>query len=216
MNHRSNFDGLRVVVSLTVIAVFAASEHGCDRIAVTLDDSRKEVVAYRLSTWKSMHFEDPVVAAEHMTAVRKLGCEAWQEDHGGHIDIVYRCLQWMRVLIASHEMAKQKLDWLEAAGFDTHHSHLDEAFLQGEEAVEIRLDEWRTLHLEGVNSGKADEMLKTLRGVSAAVQSESHQGHLDIKFRCPGPTTLRVADRESADKLHDLLSEYGFDVRRTR
>lgn len=216
MKRLSSLRPLRAAVSFSVIALIVASEHGCDRSEVPPIESGDEVVAYRLPTLKSMHFDDPASATEHMKAVRKLGCEAWQEDHGGHIDIVYRCSQWMRLLIASRETAIQKLDWLEAAGFDTHHSHLDESFREGNESVEICLEEWRTLHLDGLDAVKTNEVLETLRGVSAAVQSERHEGHLDVKFRCPVSTTLRVADREAADKIHDILKEFGFEVRRTK
>ena len=62
-----------VVCCLAVLILSSASEAG-------------EAIAYRLSNTKEMHFDDARKAEQHLAAVRKLGCEARMDSHGGHTD----------------------------------------------------------------------------------------------------------------------------------
>src|SRR5690606_34141223 len=85
--------------------------------------SAEEAIAYRLSDWHEMHFEDPVKAEQHLAAVRKLGCEVRQDAHDGHVDVVYRSARWQALEVASDELAHQWEDWLKGSGFETLHGH---------------------------------------------------------------------------------------------
>ncbi len=42
-----------------------------------------ETVAFVLSNWKTMHFDDAGKAAQHAETIKKLGCEMKQEKHAG-------------------------------------------------------------------------------------------------------------------------------------
>ena len=85
--------------------------------------AEKEVVAYRLTQWKASHFDDQARARQHYDTVKKLGCEAKQDDHGGHIDVSYRCEKWKEIALKDHDAVHRWEKWLKAAGFETKHTH---------------------------------------------------------------------------------------------
>ena len=82
-----------------------------------------ESIAYRLSETKEMHFDDARKAEQHLAAVKKLGCEAKIDSHGGHTDVIYRSTRWQSMEFATDELAHQWEDWLKKAGFETLHGH---------------------------------------------------------------------------------------------
>lgn len=175
------------------------------------DHAHGESIAFRLADWKEMHFDDGAKADAHVAAVKRLGCEVKKDGHDGHIDVVYRCINWKTVEVASHELAEQWQLWLVNAGFDTHHGHVDESFTEGPEVVEFRALEWKTLH-DDVNS---DRMVAALRKVGADVRVEKHGNHADVRYRCPVWSDIHVADHGSAEKWVDWLKGNGFEVRHT-
>ena len=82
-----------------------------------------ESIAYRLPKTKEMHFDDGRKAEQHLAAVKKLGCEARMDTHGGHTDVLYRSSQWQVMEVANDKLAHQWEDWLKKAGFETVHGH---------------------------------------------------------------------------------------------
>ena len=82
-----------------------------------------ESIAYRLSETKEMHFDDARKAEQHLAAVKKLGCEARLDSHGGHTDVIYRSTRWQSMEVATDELAHQWEDWMKKAGFETLHGH---------------------------------------------------------------------------------------------
>lgn len=175
--------------------------------------SHGEVVAYRLADWKEMHFDDPMKAAQHLKAVRDLGCEAKQESHSGHIDIVYRCPQWKQAPVQTHKLAEQWLGWLKAAGFDTHHPHVHETFLHGDEVIEIRLADWKTAHMDGPMVAQVKDFTTTLQDMGCEVRRDSHGDHVDLAFRCPIWVTLHVPNHDAAEKWQTWLRSHGFETK---
>lgn len=80
-------------------------------------------VAYRLKETKTLHFDDPAKARQHLDAVRRLGCEARMDDHGGHLDVSCRQTAWTALTLSSEDTAHQWNLWLVKAGFETIHAH---------------------------------------------------------------------------------------------
>ena len=83
----------------------------------------EEEVEYRLATWKTMHFDDAKKGDAHHKAVKDLGCEVKKDSHDGHTDVSYRCKDWKKMTVASHDAAHQWEKWLKGAGFETKHAH---------------------------------------------------------------------------------------------
>ena len=85
--------------------------------------AESEVVTFRLAQWKSAHFDDAKTAQANFATFKQLGCEAEQQQHGGHFDVRYRCVQWRSIALASHNEAHQWERWLKTYGFETSHQH---------------------------------------------------------------------------------------------
>lgn len=192
-------------------ALDAAEDHGHSHDHA--GHGHGEMVAYRLAEWHEMHFDDPAKAAQHLKAVQDLGCEARQANHGGHIDIVYRCPTWRQVPVQTHALAEQWLGWLKGSGFDTHHPHVSEAFLHGDEVIEIRLTNWKSAHMEGPMLAQSKEFATALQDLGCEVRSENHGNHLDLAFRCPVWVTLHVPNHEAAEQWQTWLRGHGFETK---
>jgi hypothetical protein len=85
--------------------------------------AEKFLVDYRVTKWKTTHFDDAKTAGLHHTTVTKLGCQAKKESHSGHYDVSYVCPQWRRIALKTHNEAHQWEKWLRASGFETKHTH---------------------------------------------------------------------------------------------
>lgn len=173
------------------------------------DHAHGESIAFRLADWKEMHFDDAAKADAHVAAVKRLGCEVKKAGHDGHIDVVYRCTDWTKVEVKSHQLAEQWQTWLMNSGFDTHHGDVDPSFTEGAEVVEFRAKDWQTLH----GDANSDRMIATLRKVGADVRVERHGNHSDVSYRCPVWSDIHLTDHDNAEKWMAWLKGNGFEVR---
>jgi len=170
-----------------------------------------ESLAFFLPEWKSMHFDDPNVAAQHAETVQKLGCEVKQDNHAGHIDVSYRCAAWRSLDIASHELADQWGQWLASSGFDVSHSHTDPVFAEGPEAVGFRMLEWKNLH--GNGSPEETQFIEQLKRVGCEVRIDQHKDHSGFYFRAPTWRDIHLADHATAEQWVAWLKQNGFETK---
>jgi len=211
------------VLTVCALASFAlpsafAQEHshaghdhtGHDHVGHDHDQSG-ESLAFQLTDWKSLHFDDANKATQHAATVNKLGCEVKQDNHAGHIDVAYRCAQWKEMKVKNHSMAVQWENWLTKSGFDVSHSHPDPAYAVGPEAVEFRRMNWKQMHGDG--SANEKQFVATLQQLGCEVRMEKHAGHSDIAFRAPTWRDVHVTDHSKADQLMAWLKQNGFEVR---
>lgn len=170
----------------------------------------KETIAFQLAQWKTMHFEDAAKAKQHGDMVKKLGCEIKQGQHAGHIDVSYRCAEWRTLVVDTHELADQWTGWLKGSGFDVSHTHPDASYAEGNEVVEFRLVNWKSIH----GSGGADEkeLISRLKKLGCEVVVSPHAGHSDIKYRAPTWRDAHLTQHAAADDLGKWLKKYGFEV----
>ncbi len=214
---------IRTLCSLAFAALFGIVDGG-------------EAIAYRLTDWKEMHFDDPDKAAQHLAAVQKLGCEARQESHGGHTDVVYRSTQWQALELADDALAHQWEAWLIGAGFESLHGHAEShnghdhgavGLIEhdhdghsheghdhgplGAEEVAYRLTEWRTTHVD--NMEQLPQFLALMKGLGCEVHTQQHDGHTDVSVRCPEWKHVEVATHEIASGWEGWLRKSGFEVR---
>jgi hypothetical protein len=172
-----------------------------------------EVLAYRLPQGKTMHFKETGVAAQHLAAVKQLGCEAQQVADAEHTDVVYRCADWRTMTLASHELAVQWEGWLKEAGFDVFHGHVSPEYLQGPEVVEYRLQEWRTLHAEGPQVAQLPPLIERLKAIGCEVEQDPHEGHADVRYRCPIWTEVHLANHATAEQWLAWFKAQGFETK---
>lgn len=83
----------------------------------------QEIVKFRLTNWKTAHFDDAKKAQSQSGTLKQIGCEVKLHAHGSHHDVSYRCIQWRSISLKSHKQAQQWERWLKLHGFETAHHH---------------------------------------------------------------------------------------------
>ena len=78
------------------------------------------------------------------------------------------------------------------------------------EDVLYRLETWKAKHIHGAD--KAETIAKTLTKLGCEVQRNDHDGHYDVKYRCPKWKKLSLKTHEEAHKWESWLKEYGFQT----
>lgn len=182
-------------------------------------------IAYRLPAWKTMHFDDPVQAQQHLAAVQQLGCVARSENHGGHIDVTYRTAGWRHVTVASDQLAHRWEGWLKGAGFETLHGHAEDP-LGGEhrhdhaghdhahgaaEMVAYRLTRWTTQRFS--DTTEAGQFVSVAKGFGCEVREEGRDGSLDVSVRCLVPHHAEFVSHDAAQAWEQWLRKFGFETR---
>jgi hypothetical protein len=195
---------------LAMPGIAVGQEHDHTHDGHSHGDHAGESLAFQLTDWKSMHFDDAKKAALHVATVKKLGCEVKQDNHAGHIDVTYRCAKWRELQVKNHNMAEQWANWLSKSGFDVSHSHPDPAYAKGPEAVEFRLVTWKRIHGDGSDNER--RLIATLKKLGCEVRLDQHAGHSDIAFRAPTWRDVHVANHAQADQLMNWLKQNGFET----
>lgn len=193
-------------------------------------------VAYRLKETKTIHFDDSQKAQLHLDAVKKLGCEAKINDHGGHMDVMYRLTTWKALTLADENTAHSWEDWMKKSGFETLHAHgeehshgaagdahfghqhgLADGHFHGdghnhgpasEEILTYSMTEWKTTHSR--DQQEADELSAIMKGLGCDVRVQAHGDHDDVMFRCPLPMHLELASHSAASSWESWLQQTGF------
>ncbi|MEQ9411781.1 MAG: hypothetical protein RIK87_28960 [Fuerstiella sp.] len=163
-------------------------------------------VAYRLKEVKTIHFDDPGKAQLHLDAVRRLGCEARMDDHGGHLDVSCRLTQWKALTLADEDTAHRWNAWLTKAGFETIHAH-------GENHDHTGHDHSGHDHSTGTGLQGGHQ-----HGVA---DGHSHSDRRDhgpasveiLTYLLPDWTTTHSRNQREADELRAILKGLGCDVR---
>lgn len=163
-------------------------------------------IAYRLKETKTIHFDDGRKAQLHLDAVKKLGCEAKMDDHGGHMDVMYRLKTWKALTLADENTAHQWEDWMKKSGFETLHAHGEEHDHSGADHA-------------GHNHGAAG-------GSHAGHQHGLEDGHFQgdghdhgqaaqeiLTFSLSTWKTTHSKDRRDEDELIAILKGLGCEVR---
>ena len=104
-------------------AAWLASQ-GLETIVVNpVPEPGLEVVRFRRSDWRNVHMDDATKAAQLLSTLKMIGCEADQHEHDGHVDIRFRCNQWQSIALQNHASAVSWQEWLKNLEFETEHSH---------------------------------------------------------------------------------------------
>ena len=85
------------------------------------------------------------------------------------------------------------------------------AMASGAELVKYQLTNWKAKHIH--DTKKSDVIAKTLTKLKCEVKKEQHNGHIDLKYRCPKWHTLELKTHEEAHKWEKWLKEYGFTTK---
>ncbi|TWT83892.1 hypothetical protein CA13_53660 [Planctomycetes bacterium CA13] len=82
------------------------------------------------------------------------------------------------------------------------------AIASADEVVRYQLTEWKAKHIH--DEKKADTISKTLKKLGCELEKHQHDGHIDVKYRCPKWHELKLETHDEAHKWEAWLKEYGF------
>jgi hypothetical protein len=84
------------------------------------------------------------------------------------------------------------------------------ADVSAEEIVRYRLTEWKRQHLHDAVKGK--KIMDTLTKLGCEIQKEDHNGHIDLKYRCPEWKQLELKSHDDAHKWESWLKSFKFET----
>lgn len=208
----------RWILALAPAALLAA---GAEPACGAEDADGEFTIAFRLGKWKSMHFDDAAMARQHLATVKRIGCEARQENHGGHTDVNYRCTEWKTMALGSVTLVPQWKAWLQQAGFETLHGH-DAA--QGHahshhghqpgtqrEEVTYRLTRQSNQHFD--RPEEAEQFLAIVKALGCEAVKSRHGNHIDVSFRCADWKCAEFPSHDAAHGWETWLKAAGFETR---
>ena len=82
------------------------------------------------------------------------------------------------------------------------------AIAGAEEIVRYQLSDWKAQHIH--DAKKADTIAATLQKLGCELRKEQHNGHIDVKYRCPKWRQLKLNSHAEAHKWEKWLKEYHF------
>jgi len=177
-----------------------------------------ESIAYRLSDWKEMHFDDdPGKAAQHLAAVQKLGCEVQPNSEAGHADVVYRSVKWQVLEVADEKLAHQWEAWLKGSGFETIHGHAEDH----EHGDHKHGDHEHGDHEHGDHEHADDEHADDEHGDHEHGDADhDHDGHEhgpgeieEVTYRLADWKTMHIENRNQLPELIALMKGFGCEIR---
>ena len=78
------------------------------------------------------------------------------------------------------------------------------------EIVRYRCENWKAKHIH--DDDKATTIAETLKKLGCEVQEFEHNGHRDVKYRCPEWRELRLKTHAEANRWEKWFKEYGFQT----
>jgi hypothetical protein len=82
------------------------------------------------------------------------------------------------------------------------------ALASADEIVRYQLSNWKAKHIH--DAKKAVVITKTLKKLGCEIKQEAHNGHIDVKYRCPKWRQLELDSHSEASKWEKWLKEYHF------
>jgi hypothetical protein len=176
----------------------------------------KLILGYRMLDWKANHIHDAAAAATQAETLRKLGCEVKTAQHDGHSDVQFRTVYWKSLALDSAEQLQQWKTWLETVGFDVIHGRVASsqqarnADGSHKEVVKYRLVNWRSQHIH--QAAEIGQLTTLYRALACEVENLAHDGHTDLRYRCPEWMEIELPSHTAAHKWQEFLKKAGFET----
>lgn len=81
---------------------------------------------------------------------------------------------------------------------------------QAAEIVRYKLADWKAKHIH--DAKKADTISDTLKKLGCETARAEHNGHIDVRYRCPQWRQLDLKTHEEASKWEKWLKDYHFET----
>lgn len=179
-------------------------------------EGNKLILGYRMLDWRAKHVHDAATVNVQVETLRKLGCEVKTAQHDGHSDVQYRTVYWKSLALDSDEQLQQWKTWLEAMGFDVLHGQpaIDQpppaAGGGPREIVKYRLTQWRSQHIH--QAAEVGQLMTLYRALACELEKAGHDGHTDLKYRCPEWKQIELPSHTAAHKWQEFLQKAGFET----
>ena len=165
-------------------------------------------LGFRVTQWKTIHTSSQEEAQKELDTLKRIGCQAVSESHGGHIDVRYICPDWKSIKLSSNQLVSQWATWCQAKGMET-------VVMQPPESTQLptvhfRLTKPRTIHLHNQVEGK--QVINTLELVGCSVTTSNHGDHLDATFSCPEWLTIELPSEDAAHSWQKWFQDSGFET----
>lgn len=194
----------------------AAQEGTAVAYSADVDNSHKLILGFRMLDWNTKHMHDAAAATQHAETLRKLGCEVKTAQHNGHIDVQCRTVYWKSLALDGQDQLQQWKAWLELAGFDVIHGRpaSSQKALNDDgthkEVVKYRLAGWRSQHIH--QEAEIGQLTTLYRSLACEIEHLDHDGHTDLKYRCPQWMEIDLPSHQAAHKWQEFLNKAGFET----
>jgi hypothetical protein len=84
------------------------------------------------------------------------------------------------------------------------------ALAMADEVVRYQLADWKAKHIH--DEKKAESIVITLKKLGCEVKKHSHDGHIDVMYRCPKWRQLELDSHDEAHKWESWLKEFEFQT----
>ncbi|MCA9191397.1 MAG: hypothetical protein KDB03_06540 [Planctomycetales bacterium] len=215
MNFKHSF---KVVIGFSFLLMLTRPVQA-DQSEQVKTEPGKFVLAYRVASWKSLHFNDPEKAKEQASVFGKLGCELQTTPHNGHTDLKYRTRSWKAMELESKNQIELWLEWFSQTGFETLYGYdadvpdaapKAKSTVEKPEKVRYRAAQWQSQHID--TNQELAELASIFRGLGCEWRSTSHAGHTDASYCCPAWKEVVLPSHEAAQLWQDYLQRAGFET----
>jgi hypothetical protein len=165
-------------------------------------------VGFRMANWRSIHGDGTKATTDLVSTLQKIGCEVKQDNHGGHVDISFRCPSWKTVSVQNDDQSNQWHQWLVNNEFET--VVLNPPATTKLPTVKVRMAAWKIVHAQ--SAGQATALKETYELIGCEAVVDNHGDHIDLKFRCPNWSTVALVNSDAAHVWQDWLNKSGFET----
>ena len=171
-------------------------------------ETMRKAVSFRLTQWFVIHGDGTEATQQQIAQLRNMGCEVQQQNHGNHIDIMYRCPQWKSMTVENDEQMASWYEWLQKAGFDT--MLLNPPSDTPMPTVRLRLPEERKLPMR--DPGQGQLMADTFSLVGCDAELQTAEGTTELAVSCGEWMTIALPSGQAARLWKDWLDRSGFET----
>ena len=171
----------------------------------TKPQTRISFRALNIGAKTALHIHDAKQATETEKILKQLGCTTARSEHNGHIDLTYECKLWRSLSVKDQAEADKWIQWLGKHKFAVVENTPPKT---RKETVQYHCKEWKAVHPKTADQTKMFvEMFKML---GCEVTTAKHNGHEDVRYRCPATQSLGVTTHELAHAWMGQLKQLGF------
>ena len=208
---KRNYFSLAIGLSVILISCDLFLNQANAQVAAQQAAQNSKQISFQQTAWQTKHLHDAGKAAEMVQQLEDLGCEVTQNQHDGHIDVRYRCVNWQTIDLPTNDQVTQWKTWMQQSGLQTVVRNPGEN--SGMPTVSYRLPENQHAHLH--DAAEAAQIVSIFKMLGCNVETSDHNGHLDLSVACQEWITMGVESEDTAHQWQAWLDSNGFETKHT-